>query len=195
MPSGYFRIATPDDAPQLLEIYAPYVATSVSFEHEVPDVEEFRTRIEQTITIYPFIVYCEDDQVVGYAYASRPYARGSYEWLAELSIYTRQEHRGRGLGYRTYGRLINLLTLQGVRSVIAKVTWPNARSARLHERMGFELVGVLKSAGYKCESWRDVSIYQRAIGSFDGEPGPLVPFSQLDPAQVADVLAREPEIV
>lgn len=194
MSSGYFRVATPDDASQLHDIYAPYVATSTSFERDVPTVEEFRARVVKTLATYPFIVYCEDDQIIGFTYASRPYARGSYEWLAELSIYTRQDYRGRGLGSRLYGRIFKLLALQGVRSVIAKVTWPNARSARLHERMGFELAGILKSAGYKCESWRDVSIYQRAIGSFDGEPDPLIPFGDLDPDQVADILATEPEI-
>ena len=40
------RMATPGDAADLLAIYAPYVErTAVSFEWEVPGVEEFRARI------------------------------------------------------------------------------------------------------------------------------------------------------
>ena len=36
------RTAGPDDAEQLLTIYAPYVEkTAITFEYEVPDVEEF----------------------------------------------------------------------------------------------------------------------------------------------------------
>ena len=41
------RFATPQDAPGLLEIYAPYVTgTIVSFEYDVPTVEEFARRIQ-----------------------------------------------------------------------------------------------------------------------------------------------------
>ena len=39
------RMATPDDAEQLLAIYAPYVEhTAITFEYDVPSVEEFRLR-------------------------------------------------------------------------------------------------------------------------------------------------------
>ena len=48
------RIATPDDAPALLAIYAPYVEnTAISFEYAVPSVEEFRSRIEGVRKSYP----------------------------------------------------------------------------------------------------------------------------------------------
>ena len=41
------RFATPQDAPGLLEIYAPYVTgTIVSFEYDVPTLEEFARRIQ-----------------------------------------------------------------------------------------------------------------------------------------------------
>ena len=44
------RMATPDDAEQLLAIYAPYVEhTAITFEYDVPSVEEFRHRIEKTL--------------------------------------------------------------------------------------------------------------------------------------------------
>lgn len=40
------RIATENDAEELLNIYAPYVEkTAITFEYEVPSVEEFRIRI------------------------------------------------------------------------------------------------------------------------------------------------------
>lgn len=44
------RIATPDDARHLLNIYEYYVKnTSISFEYEVPTLEEFRSRIVNTL--------------------------------------------------------------------------------------------------------------------------------------------------
>lgn len=48
------RAARPDDAAALLEIYAPYVTgTAISFEYDVPSVEEFRARIEHTLKKIP----------------------------------------------------------------------------------------------------------------------------------------------
>lgn len=42
------------DAEELLTIYAPYVEeTAISFEYEVPSVDEFRNRIEQISAKYP----------------------------------------------------------------------------------------------------------------------------------------------
>ena len=51
------RSATPADAGQIREIYAPYVReTAITFEYEVPSVEEFTERIERTLEHYPYIV-------------------------------------------------------------------------------------------------------------------------------------------
>ena len=48
------RTAKPSDADKLLEIYAPYVEkTAITFEYEVPSVDEFRQRIENTLKKYP----------------------------------------------------------------------------------------------------------------------------------------------
>ena len=51
------RTATPADAPALLAIYAPYITdTAVSFEYDVPSVEEFADRIRGTLKKYPYMV-------------------------------------------------------------------------------------------------------------------------------------------
>ena len=56
-----FRVARPEDAAALLAIYAPYVEeTAITFEYEVPGVEEFRARIAHTLAIYPYIVAVEE---------------------------------------------------------------------------------------------------------------------------------------
>ena len=52
----HIRAASPDDAAELLEIYAPYVReTAISFEYEVPALEEFRARITATLARYPYL--------------------------------------------------------------------------------------------------------------------------------------------
>ena len=142
-----FRLATPDDAEVLQAIYAPYVETTVTFEYVAPTVEEFRQRIVDRVSVYPYIV-CEEDGVpVGYAYASRLYERAAYAWAVELSVYFAPNHRGRGMGRKIYDKMLSLLKLQGVRTVHgpratscttpwASSLWPRSRTSVLRMANG-----------------------------------------------------------
>jgi phosphinothricin acetyltransferase len=42
------------------------------------------------------------------------------------------------------------------------------RSIRLHQRLGFRLVGTLQSVGYKHGRWLDTVLLQRSLGAGDG---------------------------
>ena len=60
------RLATPQDAEALLEIYAPYVKqTAISFEYDVPSAAEFAERIEQTLQRYPYLLAYVSDEAAG----------------------------------------------------------------------------------------------------------------------------------
>ena len=51
------RMARPDDAKALLDIYAPYILkTGITFEYEVPSEDAFRKRIEKILEKYPYLV-------------------------------------------------------------------------------------------------------------------------------------------
>ena len=74
------RMARLSDAEQLLEIYRPYVEdTAISFEWEVPSVEEFRERIRNTMEMYPYYVAVDGERILGYAYVSPFKARKAYD--------------------------------------------------------------------------------------------------------------------
>ena len=82
------RSAAADDAARLLGIYAYYVEhTAISFEYDVPSVEEFRSRIENILKAYPYLVAEENGTIQGYAYAHPFVGRKAYEHSAELTIY------------------------------------------------------------------------------------------------------------
>lgn len=86
-----FRVAKPNDAKEILNIYAYYVKnTAITFEYEVPSEEEFRQRIENTLKKYPYILAIENDQIVGYGYAGAFYGRAAYDWSCEMTIYLSQ---------------------------------------------------------------------------------------------------------
>ena len=74
------RSATKNDAERLLEIYAYYVEnTAISFEYETPDLSEFRSRIEDTLKKYPYLVLEADGVIKGYAYAGVFKGRAAYD--------------------------------------------------------------------------------------------------------------------
>lgn len=82
------RMAKLADAAQLLAIYQPYVEeTAISFEYQVPSLDIFKERLSKTLAFYPFLVVEEDNQILGYAYASPFHVREAYAWSAEVSIY------------------------------------------------------------------------------------------------------------
>ena len=178
------RFATLEDAEALLEIYAPYISQPVTFEYEVPPLEEFRHRIIERIAFYPYLVMEADGAPVGYAYASRYKARPGYQWDVELSVYVDQNCRGRGVGRK----LLTLLKMQGVRNAFGIVSMPNVGSMHLHRKMGFRVVGIQYRAGYKCGEWHDVLIFQKEMGDFDAEPQPIIPVAAFEPSTIESVL-------
>ena len=158
------RFATPKDAGQVLEIYAPFcVATPVSFETEPPSLAAMRQRINKTLKSHPWLVCERQGQILGYAYASRHRERAGYRWSVDVSVYVREGHRGKGLGRALYSSLLAILRLQGFSNVLAGISLPNPASVSLHESMGLRLVGVYQGLGFKCGEWHDVGWWQLAL--------------------------------
>ena len=64
----HIRTAQISDAEELLAIYKPYIEnTAITFEYDVPTVEEFANRIKTTLKKYPYIVAEKKKKIVGYA--------------------------------------------------------------------------------------------------------------------------------
>lgn len=186
---GVLRLAREEDARALLEVYAPYVEnTTVSFEYQVPTEEEFVRRIKETLAGFPYLVLEQGKRILGYAYA-HPYAvRPAYQWGAELTVYLCPEACGKGLGPGLYRILFELLRLQGVRTVYGCITGENTASIAMHRAMGFHEGGCFHKAGYKLGRWLDVYWLEKEISPYT-DPQPRIPFPQLDPVQVENILA------
>ena len=189
MKTNFIRLATVDDAESILAIYTPYVTgTSITFEYEVPSLDEMRTRIADTLKEYPYLIYLLDGNVAGYAYAHRLRERIAYQWDAELSVYVDGDCHHRGIGKALYACLMDLLKLQNVINVSGVVTKPNPASERLHEHFGFRLAGVLRNTGFKKGKWLDVAWYEKNLSDWPAKPLPLLPFSRVEQAQVQNIL-------
>lgn len=173
------RLASAEDACNILAVYEPYIATPITFEETIPSPEEFRSRIAEICEGYPCLVAERDGGVLGFAYAHRQAERAAYGWNAELSVYLAPKSRGCGLGRALYATLIDLVREQGVKTAYALVTVPNAASERLHAAFGFKLMGVQQNAGYTCGAWRDVAWLVLPLANFETNPQPVIPFPVL----------------
>ncbi len=159
------RPATEADAPALLAIYRPYVdRTATSFELEPPTTEAFAARIAKSLAGWAWLVAELDGAMVGYAYGTAHRERAAYAKTVETAVYLDEAHRGRGAGTALYTELLRVLAAKGFHRAVAGITLPNAASVALHERLGFERIGVYKEVGFKFGLWHDTVWYQRGLG-------------------------------
>jgi len=171
------RDASTADAEALLGIYAPAILESaISFETDLPPVEEFGARIARTLAKTPWLVCEEKGAIAGYAYASEHRERKAYRWSVEVSVYVAASARGRGVGRALYTELFAILRRLGYVNAYAGITLPNPASVRLHELLGFAPVGVYRKIGYKFGAWHDVGWWQLALGEHPREPRPPTPY-------------------
>jgi phosphinothricin acetyltransferase len=162
MSTAAIRDADPArDGAACAAIYAPYVeASPVSFEERPPSAEEMAVRIERVAATHPWLVAEDGGEVRAYAYACRYMERPAYRWAAGVSVYVDGSHRGQGLGRELYEALFERLRRQRFQLACAGITLPNEASVALHERLGFEPVGVSRRVGWKQGAWHDVSWWQ-----------------------------------
>ena len=172
------RFASPADAKALVAIYAPYIRkTAITYEYEIPSVEEFARRIETYSDKYPYLVAELDGIPVGYAYACPLGSRPAFDWSAETAIYIREDCKGMGIGKALYGKLEAILKIMGIRTMTAAVAsveredpYLTNASIAFHLRMGFTPVGTFHNAGCKFGRWYDLTWLEKGIGRYENDP-------------------------
>ncbi len=137
--------------PAIAAIYAREVLENVAtFEEAPPPESEMAARMAKVQGLgLPYIVAEQDDDVQGYAYAGAFHARAAYRFTLEDTVYIRPEMHRRGIG----------------RALLA-----DSASVALHAALGFRMMGVAHSVGYKFGRWLDVAYMQRPLGAADQTP-------------------------
>lgn len=168
------RDATEADFTAIRRIYANEVLHGLaSFEEVAPTVAEMieRRRIVLGLGL-PYLVAELDGEIVGYSYATAFRPRPAYRYTVEDSVYVAPEMQGRGIGRALLGALIERCEAGPWRQMIAVIgDSGNAGSIGLHARLGFQMVGIMQSTGFKLGRWVDTVIMQRALGD-GGETPP-----------------------
>ena len=185
------RIATEADIPAILEIYAPYVlTTTASFEYEVPSLADFTERFRSFTRQFPWLVWEEKGQVLGYAYASPPYTRSAYAWCAEPTVYLLPEARGKGIGDKLYDALEKILAVQGYHVLYALVTGENTASLRFHRKRGYVIRGDFPNCGFKFGRWLGLYWLEKRTKPVETPMNPPTPWPAImqDAQKISDIL-------
>lgn len=155
------RLATILDARQILDIYNYYVLnTTVTFDIDPLPLDVFEEKMMGIQRAYPFLVFEDDKEILGYAYGSRFRPKPAYDFVVESTVYVKQGHHGKKIGTQLYKELLHLLKESKLHTVLGVLTVPNDGSIKLHEQFGFKKMGELREVGFKFGQWQNVGIWQ-----------------------------------
>jgi phosphinothricin acetyltransferase len=167
------RPAGPADIAAITRIYAEAVTHgTASFELEPPEEAEMARRHQALLAGgYPYLVAEVNGGIAGYAYAAAYRARPAYRWCVEDSVYVAPDYHRRGIGRLLLARLVEECEQRGFRQMIAVIgDSAQSPSIALHAALGFEMIGTLRSVGFKHGRWLDTPLMQRALGTGDTAP-------------------------
>ena len=158
------RQAEERDAGQIADIYNHYITnTTITFETESVSIDDMRARIRGKIEKYDWLVAEDGGAIVGYAYYGEFRARAAYHHTVESTVYVAESMMRRGIGAALYDRLLASAGNKGFREMIAVIALPNEGSVTLHDKKGFEKVGVFSGIGRKFGNFIDVIFMQKSL--------------------------------
>jgi len=169
MPDIAIRPAVLADLPALTDIYNHYIVhTAITFDLAPFEPGDRRAWFDDHAPVgrHRLLVAvdaADSAAVLGYATTSRWRPKAAYETTVESSIYCRSDAVGRGIGTRLYTALFESITGEDVHRIVGGVSLPNPASVALHERFGFQQVGVFASVGRKFGRYWDVAWFQRPL--------------------------------
>lgn len=147
------------DLPALCELYNYYIhETPATFDIEPKSVVWWQAWFERLTQsgLYQARAAVEGDTLLGVAWSAPVAEKQAYQTSILTSIYLSGAARGRGIGPDLYQSLFAAHDSAKIHKIFAAITQPNARSNRLHEKLGFEEEGILKEVGSKFDQFWDV---------------------------------------
>src|SRR5207253_2162491 len=148
---------------------AYYVARSTcTFDTEPRPMEGWRTWLAHHRDAHPATVALRDGTIVGWGSLSAWSDRPAYRHTVEDSVYVCHDMHRQGIGAVLLADLLARAGALGHVAIIARIAADQPISEALHERFGFERIGVLRRVGYKFDRWLDVAMWERVLEAAPG---------------------------
>ncbi len=163
----------PNDIEALTALYNTFILnTPITFDLQPYTVEErSKSWFEHYAATgrHRLLVATLNGDIVGYATSSPFRAKAAYQTSVEASIYLHEKAQGQGIGTQLYQTLFDQLKTEDVHRAYAGITVPNPASIALHQKLGFQRVGVYREVGRKFGRYWDVEWWERAIAAPDSD--------------------------
>lgn len=156
------RRAKVEDLKAITDIYNEAILTTdATFDLEPKTEDEQGVWLAGHDRMHPVLVAELNSMVAGWASLSEWSSRAAYAATAEISLYIKEECRGKGAGRRLLEDIMREGEKVGLHTVLARITTANEVSIHLHESLGFKHVGVMREVGQKFDRTLDVLLLQR----------------------------------
>jgi L-amino acid N-acyltransferase YncA len=151
------RSMTASDWPAVARIYQAGLATGeATFETEVPSWEAWDT----SHLADPRLVAQSEGQVVGWIAVSPVSHRPAYRGVVEHSVYVDEAWRRRGVGRALLEAFLGAAPALGIWTIQTSIIDTNRGSLRLHEQVGFRVVGRRERIAQLAGAWRDTLLLE-----------------------------------
>jgi len=150
--------ATPDDLPEILDIYNDVILTTTAVYSEKPHTLEMRQAWfnERKQSGFPVIAAVQDGKIAGFATYGHFRVWPCYRFTVEHSVYVHRDSREQGISKLLLSEVIDHARKAGMHAMIAGVDSENDVSLKLHLQFGFEQVARFKEVGFKFNRWLDL---------------------------------------
>lgn len=149
---------------ELTDIYNYYVLNTTATWHTQPmTADEMRKLVVSDNEKYKTFVLSEEGRVCGYVSIREFKPREAYIGTAEIGIYFRREHCGKGLGNAAVHHIETYAKNAGFHVLIAAISGENAGSIRLFEKNGYEKCAHYREVGVKFGKRLDAVSYQKIL--------------------------------
>ena len=139
-------------------VYLDGIATGeATFETAAPSWEAWNEAHHPGLRL----VALDGGSLVGWTALSPVSDRCVYGGVAEESVYVASRARGHGVGRALLEELIERSERAGIWTIQTGIFPENEASLRLHERVGFRVVGLRERIGQLHGVWRDVVFLER----------------------------------
>ena len=148
------RFVEEKDVESLVTIYNYYIQnTTFTLEMEPLSTEAFGRRVEKIAERFPYLVYEEKGEILGYAYLNDFNPRAGYRFTADLSLYVAPKARGKGIGRALYEAIEPKAKEMGLCNILSLITAENEASLAFHEKLGFARVAKIDDIAHKFDRW------------------------------------------
>ncbi|MBN2462570.1 MAG: N-acetyltransferase [Dehalococcoidia bacterium] len=155
------RQATSADLGQITNIYNDAIEkTFATFDTEPKTLEEQEKWFANHDARHPVLIAEQDGVIIAWASLSRWSDRHAYSDTAEISLYVKEEYRGKGTGKQLMQAIIQEGKTAGLHTAIARIAGSNKISADLCKSFGFQYIGTMKEVGKKFDQLLDVHLMQ-----------------------------------